>query len=105
MRRRSGISQRALAEGTNLDFSYISKLENDRIPPPAADTIVNMCDFIGESPEELLTLTGKIPSDVRQKIGGSQAAQEFLREAHRSELTDEEWKLLSDEIKRMRGAS
>ncbi len=37
-RRTAGVSQRELAAGAGLDFSYISKLENGRIPPPAADT-------------------------------------------------------------------
>ena len=30
------VSQRELAEKVGVDFSYISKVENDRLPPPAA---------------------------------------------------------------------
>ena len=31
-RRRAGMSQRELASRVSVDFSYISKLENDRLP-------------------------------------------------------------------------
>ena len=34
-RRAAGHTQRSLAAGVGVDFSYISKVENDRIPPPA----------------------------------------------------------------------
>jgi len=40
--RKAAISQRDLA-AAGLDFSYISKLENDRIPSSAADTVVAIC--------------------------------------------------------------
>ena len=42
LRRSKDVSQRELAEKVGVDFSYISKLENDRLPPPAADTIVKI---------------------------------------------------------------
>jgi transcriptional regulator with XRE-family HTH domain len=103
LRRTAGLSQRELADKAGLDFSYISKLENNRIPPPAADTIVNLCEIMKVAPEHLLSITGKIPSDVQQTISASTAAQEFLREAQRSGVTDEEWKHLSQELRSLRG--
>ena len=42
------------AAGAGLDFSYISKLENGRIPPPAADTVVSLCRILKIEPQELL---------------------------------------------------
>jgi len=38
IRREKGVSQRDLADQVGVDFSYISKIENDRMPPPSADT-------------------------------------------------------------------
>ena len=102
-RREAGISQRELADRTALDFSYISKLENNRIPPPAADTLVKICDALGIPSERLLSLTGKLPSDVQEAVGASQAAQEFLRVAERLRLTDEEWRQLQVQARRLRG--
>lgn len=103
LRRKHGLSQRDLAEKTGLDFSYISKLENDRNPPPAADTIVKICKELEEPPEKLLALTGKIPTDIKQTISASPAAQVFLREAQRYDLTEEDWRLLSEHVKQLRG--
>ena len=103
IRREAGVTQRDLAQRTGLDFSYISKLENDRNAPPAADSIVRMCEVLGVPPERLLALTGKIPSDVQQTVASSTAAQEFLRETQRLSLTDDEWRVLSQEVRRLRG--
>ena len=102
LRRLAGVSQRELAHSTNLDFSYISKLENDRNSPPAADTILKICEVLGVSSEPLLALTGKIPSTIQQNLGSSEAAQEFLRESMRLNLSEEEWRSLSQQVRRLR---
>ncbi len=101
-RRAVGISQRELAERTGLDFSYISKIENGRVPPPAADTIVLIAKVLGIPAEELLALTGKIPSAVQQTISTNSTAQAFLREAQEMGLTDDEWKQMVKSLKKLR---
>ncbi|MDE2125246.1 MAG: helix-turn-helix transcriptional regulator [Armatimonadetes bacterium] len=101
-RRDSGLSQRELADRAGVDFSYISKIENGRIPPPAADTVVKLCEIIGVQPENLLSQIGKMPSDVQKTVSSSAAAQEFLREAQRIGLTDDEWRALSQELRGLR---
>jgi transcriptional regulator with XRE-family HTH domain len=103
LRRDAGVTQRELAERTGLDFSYISKVENDRNQPPAADSIVKICEVLEVPPESLLALTGKIPSDVQGSIGSNVAAQEFLRETHRLGLTEGDWRQLSKEARKLRG--
>lgn len=101
-RRAAGLSQRELAERTNLDFSYISKLENGRLPPPAADTIVAISRVLRVPPEELLALTRKLPSEVQQAVSSSPVAQRFLLEAQRLELSDAEWRRLVDSLHQLR---
>lgn len=102
LRRSKGISQRELAERVGVDFSYISKVENNRLPPPAADTIVKICEALSVAPDELLAMTGKMPSQVKQMVGTSPAALQFMREAHAMRLTDEEWEELTHGLKRLR---
>jgi transcriptional regulator with XRE-family HTH domain len=92
-RHTAGLTQRALAEKAQLDFSYISKLENNRIPPPAADTIVLLCSILGVPADDLLAFAGKLPSEIEDTIGASAPAQAFLREAQA--LTDKQWRQLS----------
>jgi len=102
LRRAKGISQRSLAEKVGVDFSYISKIENDRLPPPAADTIVKICEVLEVSPDSLLALSGKIPSELREAIGSSPAAMQFIRSAQSMGLTEDEWKELTEQLKRLR---
>ena len=101
-RRAAKLSQRDLAARTGLDFSYISKVENGRVPPPAADTVVSLCRALAVAPEELLALTGKIPSPVQRTVSSSTAAQRFLSEAQQMLLTDQEWEQLLQVLRRLR---
>jgi transcriptional regulator with XRE-family HTH domain len=101
-RRAAGISQRDLAKKANLDFSYISKMENDRIPPPAADTIVVLCGILKIKPEGLLALTGKIPSGIQADISTSKAGQEFLRVVKDMKLSESEWSEIINLLKELR---
>lgn len=102
IRRSKGISQRELANRVAVDFSYISKLENDRLPPPAADTIVKICEVLEVQPEFLLSLTGKLPSEIKVLIGSNPKALEFLRKAHTMNLADDEWDKLNEKLKSLR---
>ncbi|MFQ5754209.1 MAG: helix-turn-helix domain-containing protein [bacterium] len=103
IRRSKNISQRELAKKVSVDFSYISKLENERIPPPAADTIVKICDVLEIPPDELLALTGKMPSDVKEIFSANPSAMQFLRTAKTLKLTEDEWGKLTKQIMRLRG--
>jgi transcriptional regulator with XRE-family HTH domain len=101
-RRAIGLSQRRLADRIGLDFSYVSKLENGRLPPPAADTIVAICGVLGAPAEELLALVGKLPSDVQQTVSASKSAQAFLRETQRMGLKDDEWDQMCRALRSLR---
>jgi HTH-type transcriptional regulator, competence development regulator len=101
-RRAAGMSQRELAAATGLDFSYISKLENGRIPPPAADTVIQIGRALKTSSEDLLAASGKLPPRVQAAVSSSPAAQSFLNSAMRMNLTDEEWRELTSSLSRLR---
>jgi transcriptional regulator with XRE-family HTH domain len=101
-RRQAGLSQRELAARVGLDFSYISKLENDRLPPPAADTVVEIAAALNTSSEELLALTGKLRQEVQETVGTSRAAQEFLQNASLMKLTESEWQHMMSLLHRLR---
>ncbi len=102
LRRSKSVSQRGLAEKVSVDFSYISKIENDRLPPPAADTIVKICKELGVPPDELLASTGKMPTDVKEMLSSSTAALKFAREAHDMDVTEDDWKTLTKRLRRLR---
>jgi transcriptional regulator with XRE-family HTH domain len=102
VRRSKGVNQRELAAKVGVDFSYISKLENDRLPPPAADTLVKICEALGVEPDELLSASGKVPSDVTNMLAENPSALQFVREARRMGLTGSDWERLGKALRRMR---
>jgi transcriptional regulator with XRE-family HTH domain len=102
-RRAAGITQRDLASRIGVDFSYISKLENDRLPPPASETASKIAAALACPIEELLSAARKLPSGVENAISSAPGALRFLQRARDLDLTHEEWdQLLShlDDLRR-----
>lgn len=66
-RRESGLTQRDLAERVGVDFSYISKLENDRLPAPAVRTIRRLTEVLGASDDEFLAAANKSPEQLYER--------------------------------------
>lgn len=102
LRRSKDVSQRELAEKVGVDFSYISKLENDRLPPPSADTIMKICNTLELPAEQLLFESGKISPDMTLAISSSPEALKFMFEAKEMNLTSSEWKTLAQKLKKLR---
>jgi HTH-type transcriptional regulator, competence development regulator len=61
-RKDKGYSQRELAKLVDLDFTYLSKLENNRADyAPKEDVIRKLASYLGLNAEELVFLAGRIP--------------------------------------------
>ena len=58
-RRELGLTQRQVAEVLEIDFTYLSKLENDRGEPPGEKTIRGLAAVLHEDEEELLALPAR----------------------------------------------
>lgn len=103
LRRSKGVTQRELAKEVGVDFSYISKLENDKMDPPAADTIVKICEMLEVPSDELFAVAKKVPTDVKEMFGSSSSAMQFAQTAKSLNLTEDEWEKLTKQLKRLRG--
>jgi len=91
LRKAKGLTQRELAQHLAIDFTYLSKLENDREGfQPSEKVIVALAEALDGDLEELMLLARKIPSAMRETIASNPNAQRFLRRA--GELTEEEWR-------------
>ncbi len=101
-RRTAGISQRKLAELAEVDFSYISKIENGRLPAPAAETLMRMAESLGCPPEDLLAAAKKLPNTVGSNVSSSPAAVRFLQDASQLQLTPEEWETMRGSLHGLR---
>ncbi|ACK69904.1 transcriptional regulator, XRE family [Gloeothece citriformis PCC 7424] len=74
-RKDKGLSQRELAERLGLDFTYLSKLENNRADyAPKEEVIRVLAQNLELNEEELLFLAGRIP----------QQDEEFLKENYKT---------------------
>jgi HTH-type transcriptional regulator, competence development regulator len=100
LRRERQMNQRTLAARAGIDFTYLSKIENERMDPPAADTIVKLAQALGANPDELLLLAHKVPQDLIPVITQSPQWPAFLRSI--CDLTDDELRELSTYARALR---
>jgi len=102
IRREKRVSQRELASKVGVDFSYISKIENDRLPPPSADTIIRMCQILNVPSEILLAQSGKVSTGIKEVISTSEGAIRFLNEVQEMKLSDDDWLKLTNVLKKLK---
>jgi len=81
LRRKSGLSQLKLARQANVDTSYISKLENGKMPPPSRKVLLRLAKALRVSKNELITIAGKAPYVLEEKKGASQMFRDIYRSA------------------------
>lgn len=79
LRRAKDLSLRLLADLVGVDFTYLSKLENDRIPPPSAKTIAALAEHLDGDADELAVLAEKIPADLVDVFRSNPAAIKLFR--------------------------
>jgi HTH-type transcriptional regulator, competence development regulator len=115
LRKAKNLSQRELAErvasrlraedGKGFDFTYLSKVENDKSAPPSSPVILQLAAELEADSDELLALANKPPSDLGKTLSGSEAARTFYRSAVNSDLSEEHWQELLETLRRMKGDS
>jgi transcriptional regulator with XRE-family HTH domain len=70
-----------LADRCNIDFTYLSKIENGVLPPPSEKVIRQLAAVLNADKDELLILAGKIPPDIAKMLRSREALQ-LLRSGH-----------------------
>jgi transcriptional regulator with XRE-family HTH domain len=66
-RKQKGLSQRELADAVDLNFTYLSKLENDKADyPPKEEVIRVIARILSIDEEELIYLAGRLPESEEQ---------------------------------------
>lgn len=112
LRKAKALSQRELAErvssrlkeedGRGFDFTYLSKIENDKSDPPSAPAILALAAELDGNPDELLALAKKAPSDLGETLKRSQTARLFYRSAVDSKLSEDDWKRLLESLRQLK---
>ncbi len=68
-RKDKGYSQRELSERLGLDFTYLSKLENNRADyAPKEEVIRQLAQHLDLAAEELIFLAGRIPQQEEELL-------------------------------------
>ncbi len=94
LRKGRRFSQRELARRVGIDFTYLSKIENDRMPPPSEKTVRRLADELGADPDELILLAGKVPSDIADIMRRSPEAVKMFRSLSGEVRTKDDWRRL-----------
>ncbi len=80
VRKERGLTLRQLAAEAGIDFTYLSKIENDRVGyTPGAETIRELARILKVDPIEFLTLADKLPKELEPLTSNIHARRFFDR--------------------------
>lgn len=65
LRYQRGIGIKRLAPELGVDYSYLSRVENEKVIP-SARIIDRLSEYFGQDRDELMLLAEKVPEDVMQ---------------------------------------
>lgn len=71
IRKARNLTQRQLADRVGINFTYLSRVENDRLDDeqtPREDTLQRIASALDADPDELLLLARRIPGTIRRRI-------------------------------------
>ena len=61
-------SLRQVAQRIDVEPAYLSKIERGDVAPPSEATTLKLASELGEDPDVLLALAGKVSSDLQEII-------------------------------------
>ena len=102
LRKAARMSQRALAERVGVDFTYLSKIENGRVEPPSEGVLLRIAKELASKlgkdetalADELITLAGKIPSDLAETLSRNPEVMRLLRSVGNNVRSEADWRKL-----------
>ena len=71
LRNYKNLGQRALAEQVGVSFTYISKIENEKLDfgdYPSEDLIRKLAHILDAEEDDLLLLAEKIPAPIKKRV-------------------------------------
>jgi transcriptional regulator with XRE-family HTH domain len=81
IRKEKELTLRTVAEEAGIDFTYLSKIENGRIPyTPAVETIRKLASALKTDAIELLMLANKLPKEL-EPLRTNMGARRFFDRA------------------------
>ena len=83
------MSQRDLAERVGVDYTYLSKIENNKMDPPSDKVIRKMAAELGADEEGLLALAAKVSQgELRETVARDARVGVLFRRLQSGNLTE-----------------
>lgn len=110
-----GLSLRELSEAIDISHVYLFNIECGKKPPPNDTALIKMalCLKLNNDEKDLffdIAATTKqlsdsknyqLPADIKQFLSKTQEAQNFVREASKISVSDDDWKELLNCLKNL----
>ncbi|NQU83139.1 MAG: helix-turn-helix transcriptional regulator [Parcubacteria group bacterium] len=96
-RKEKGYTLEELANKLNVDKSYISKLENDKVPAPSVNLIRRISEVLLIDFEQLSLLAGRITDSIIRSLDIKKV--ELFRAMKDKNFSEENYKKLLKQIK------
>lgn len=101
LRNEKRMIQKEVAERVGIDVTYLSKIENRKLPPPSQEKIKRLAEVLDADEDRLITAANKVPEDIAEMIPNSSSkVPNLLREGKK--LSDEEWEQVHQFIKKIK---
>ena len=68
LRQKLGLTLKELEARANVNYTYLSKIENGILPPPSEKVVIQLAEALNVEREELLLLAGILPPDIIEKL-------------------------------------
>ena len=99
LRRAEEFGLREFAKKMSMSPTYLSRVERGEVPPPAEKKVVAIAQALGQNPDELMALAGRVPSELREIIlQNPKGMADFLRTA--KSLSPGQIKKLTEQAKK-----
>jgi len=92
------LSQRALADVIGVNFTYLSKIENEVMPPPSEEVLIKIANALDVDSYEIVIEAKKIPSRIKSIILEFKEVQEFLKLVEQYKITPVKWEKIKNII-------
>ena len=71
LRKAKNLNQSELADKVGINFTYLSKIENDKVASsefPSEETIKKLAKALGADADELLLMAKKVPDSIKRRV-------------------------------------
>ncbi|OGJ56469.1 hypothetical protein A3D88_03780 [Candidatus Peribacteria bacterium RIFCSPHIGHO2_02_FULL_52_16] len=105
LRQKKGFTLRDVAKKVDMDFTYLSKIENDKLVSPdgkeysvSLDNLQKIARALDGDLATMQLLAGKMPQHIVDEATGKKKATEFFRAIPKQGLTEKQWEALLDHL-------